>query len=577
MKAAKAVASILLGATALLKILGLLHLPKWVWVADPIFHVPNLYVVAGASFAELALAIWLTRPGTKSLQTLGWFTAGLAFYHTFRLILGISLPCPCLGRLNDWLPWVDAHSDGLTLLLLLALAWLTRFASLVPTAPPPDRRTLLAGVASGILVWLGLGLWIIWQSSGLVLGGDEGMEAAKVALMTLTPDAVPSAWNDQGWLFTRWLSMFAGKDTTSLRLASFALTLPIPLVVGLMLVRSGPSWTPPLFSLLVFSQLGSPMLASATMEPAAIGVGTLAALPILMPWKSPFKYVAAGFIGAIGLHLKLTAAFALVPAAFLAFEAGAVSLVIFSAASLCGFSLFAALVPNISFGVMLQSHTARPPQPILWTAWVASCGGLIGILTLLGIGRRGFGSWAAGLFSTTIILTVYDPVWTYYSAHFWIPGAAIACFGIKNKWFGAAVASVSFGMFAIQMARYKAQASPWDYLAADFVPIVRKAHPTALFSSFPQSYFSTGIAPKPDLAVLPMKRFWAGYTFEALSNSVASLQPEMMILHGEYRQKVGTNGYVLLATRGEFALYAIPSLRIDAEPPPVPILRRFGL
>jgi hypothetical protein len=579
MSASRAVAAGLLAATALLKIIGLFHGSKWLSDYNQVLQVQNWAVAALAAIVELALAFILLRPGSVPIIALRSFLVGLSLYHSVRIYADIKEPCKCLGRLLDWFPWIELHADGLTLLLLLTLAWLTRFEH-SPTAPETKAPDGKVGVGIGVFAWILLGSASIYLNVGKAIGGDEALEASKLALLRFNPSAASQAWNDQGWIFTQIVSLFSNGsgEIHVLRSITFALTVPIPLVVGLMLRRHGLAHLTAVFSLLVFAQVGAfELLTSMTMEGPAVGLASLASIPLLLGDRKTWKLVLSGSIAALALQLKFTAAFGLVPVAVLAAQSGAVPASILGASAAGTFLGLCFLPPGHNWTAFLDSHTARPPGPIVWEAWQAASAGLIGALAIIGLGRRGFGLWVGSLAFAVVVLSVHQPAWGYYHLHFWIPGAALAVWGIRSRWMIVLTCIASLVLVGFHINRSRSSTDPWDVYAADFVPMIRKAKPATLYSTIPQVYLSTGVAPDPALMIVPFKRVWRGFNYRAQSNVIERLHPEMLVLTGEQSRYVSTNGYVLIAQRGQASLLALPTVPIFPEPPRPTVLKLLGL
>lgn len=579
MTASRTVAASLLAATALLKIIGLVHGAKWLADYNQLLHLQNGVVVTLSVFAELALAIFLLRPGFLPIIALRSFLIGLSLYHSARLYADIKEPCKCLGRLLDWSPWIELHSDGITLLLLLTLAWLTRFAdSSTTNGTKPTEDRVWIGV--GVMVWVLLGSASIFLNVGKSLGGDEALEAAKLALLRFNPSAASEAWNDQGWLFTQIISLLSGgsSEIHILRSIAFALTTPIPLVVGLTLRKHGLAHLTGVFSLLIFAQFGAfELLTSMTMEGPAVGMASSAAIPLLLGERKDWKLILSGAIAALAFHLKFTAAFGLIPVAVLSMQFGMRSAAIVAAAATSTFFAFCFVPPGHNWIAFVDSHSARPPVPIVWDAWQAASAGLIGTLAIIGLGRRGFGLWVASLAFAVGILTVHQPAWNYYHLHFWFPGAALAVWGMRSCWVIVLTCLAAMGLVGFHLNRSRLSTDPWEVYATDFVPMIRQAKPATLYSTIPQVYLSTGVAPDPTLMIIPFKRVWRGFNYRAQSNIIERFHPDMLVLTGDQSRHVSTNGYVLVAQRGHASLLALPKVQIKPEPPRPTVLKMLGL
>ena len=580
MSAHRAIASVILLATASIKAVGLASGPKWIHQPDTLLGAPNWFVIVAAIFVEVAIGLALLRPGRLPILALQGLTAVFAGYHTLRLLIGAKEPCACLGRLSDWSPFFRDHGDGITLLTLLCLAWLSSFDE--PRKEAPKAAGLqIAPVVSTCLLWAVLGAVAIVTASGKGMGGDEGIELSKLALMQ-SQGGIPSAWSDQNWFFTVLLRGVAlihpGVDV--LRAFCFSLTLSAPLVVSLVCARQGRPWAGVLFPLLVFAQGGAAVLMpSVMMEAPAVGVGAAAAIPFLLGGATTtLRCWIAGLIAAFAVSLKPTAAFALVPALVLAFQCGGLgrfilSSTVFGIGCLAGSVLSGLLQP----AVFSQSHLARPPRAIVWEAWAAAGSGLILICAVIGLWRRGVAVWAASLAFAGIVLTLHQPTWAYYNVHIWIPAAGLFVMGLRCRIAGGVIALACVVLYEHQIRIIRTQAGPTGGNESVWAAPIKAAKAASMFSSDPMLYYLAGVAPHPDYAVLPLKRTWSGYSPSHLSNDIVRIRPQVLVLSGDHIGQVRTNGYALIGRRGQSLLLALPELGMVQEPPQPSILKRMGL
>jgi hypothetical protein len=580
LSAHRALASVILLATASIKAVGLVSGPKWIHQPDTLLGAPNWIVILAAITAEVTIGLALFRPGRTPILGLRGLTAVFAGYHTLRLLTGAKEPCACLGRLSDWSPFFRDHGEGITLLILLCLAWLSSFEESADE-PKPVERGAIAPVVVSCLLWAVLGSVAIAVGSGRGLGGDEGMELSKLALVQ-SLGGIPSAWNDQNWLFTLFLrgvaSLHPGIDF--LRAFCFSLTFSVPIVATLLCIRKGMPWAGLLFPLLVFSQAGAAVLMSSVMmEAPAVGVGTAAAIPLLMAGPAtPLRCWISGLIAALAVTLKPTAAFALVPAVVLAFQGGVLSRFLVAstacgAISLAG-SIFCGLVQPSIFA---QSHSAKPPHPIAWEAWGASGSGLLLLCAVVGLWFRGVAVWALGLAFAVLVLALHQPAWSYYHIHFWIPAAGLFVLAVRSRVAVLVIGLVCIGLTAHQLRLIRTVSTVIGGVESAWVPAIRAARPTSMFSGEPLLHYLTGVAPHPEFAVLPLKRTWAGYSASHLSNDIVRIRPQVLVLSRDHVGQIGTNGYALIGKRGTSLLLALPELGMVPEPPQPSILKLMGL
>lgn len=584
MSAHRAIASLILFATAIIKAVGLVSGPKWLNEPDALLQVPNWAVVSLAIVVEAAigLALLFVR-GQIPIIALRSLTGIFAVYHTLRVVLGFPEPCSCLGRLSDWSPFFRDHADGLTLLILLVLAWLSSFEGHPQNepapAPGPDRSPVVPILATCGL-WVAFGAIVIFFAGENRLGGDEGMELAKLTYLQ-GGSGIASAWNDQSWLFTFYLQGIALLDPGIgfLRLGCLALTLPIPIVVGLLCARNGRPWAALLFPLLVLSQGGAAQLIpSVMMEGPAVGIGTAAAIPLLLSGRTTsLRCWIAGFIAALAVSLKPTAAFAVVPVLVIAFQAGVFRTFVLActvSGSLCLVgSIFGGLVrPEI----FTESHSAKPPHAIAWDAWGTGFGLLL-ICSVVGLWFRASLAWVCGLLFAVAVLSLHQPAWSYYHIHFWVPAAGLAVMTIRSWIVGGIIGLVCVVFAAHQIQLLRGMGTPLGGNAAAFTQEIREAKPTSMYSLDPAMHYLTGIPPHPDLSVLPLKRTWAGYSQAHFSNDLLGIRPQVMVLSAEQLRQISTNGYNILGTRAGSVLLALPEAGILPLPPEPTVLQRLGL
>jgi hypothetical protein len=580
----RAIASLILFATAIIKAVGLDSGPKWLDEPDALFQVPNWAVVSLAIGIEAATGFALLFvPGRLPIIALRSLTGIFAVYHTLRVLIGFKEPCSCLGRLSDWSPFFRDHADGLTLLILLVLAWLSSFEGPPqnePTPGPGPNRSPVVPILATCGLWVAFGAFVIFIAGENRLGGDEGMELGKLTFLQ-DQSRIASAWNDQSWAFSFFLQGLAYIDPGIgfLRLGCLALTLPIPLVVGLLCARNGRPWAALLFPLLVLSQGGAAQLIpSVMMEGPAVGLGTAAAIPLLLPGPiTSVRCWISGLIAALAVSFKATAAFALVPVLVIAFQAGVlrtfgIACIVSGSLCLAG-SIFGGLVrPEI----FTESHSAKPPHAIAWDAWGTGFGLLL-ICSVVALWFRASLAWVCGLLFAATVLSLHQPAWSYYHIHFWIPAAGLAVMTIRSWIVGGIIGLVCVVFAAHQIQILRGMGTPLGGNAAAFTQSIREAKPASMYSLDPAMHYLTGVPPHPDLAVLPLKRTWAGYSQAHFSNDLLRIRPQVMVLSAEQLRQISTNGYNLLGTRAGSVLLALPEAGILPLPPEPTILQRIGL
>lgn len=200
------ICGLILGLTALGKTFALIHGSGLLVQPHP-FLPGNfaIYVWLGLAVELLAFAA-LVFVGARAFLTV---CLGLAIlfiaYHTLEVYLQIAAPCPCLGGLlSHWKPLTGAEST-LSFLLACGLG-ISSFIALFPQSPkiqsalPPQPAGWVIGTA--LTLWLLASALILWFWQGRILGGDEGMEAAKSLQLLVHPENVNRMWNDQPPLLT---------------------------------------------------------------------------------------------------------------------------------------------------------------------------------------------------------------------------------------------------------------------------------------------------------------------------------------------------------------------------------------
>ena len=114
-------AAVVLIATAAAKLAGILFQSPLLQGVEPMTGLPLSSVAALIAVGESILASVLlgsSTAGTAAALTFV-FAAGALGYRL--LILSPQAPCPCLGGISHWLPWLAVYERNV---LLLILVWL---------------------------------------------------------------------------------------------------------------------------------------------------------------------------------------------------------------------------------------------------------------------------------------------------------------------------------------------------------------------------------------------------------------------------------------------------------------------
>jgi hypothetical protein len=153
-----------------------------------------------------------------------------------------------------------------------------------------------------------------------------------------------------------------------------------------------------------------------------------------------------------------------------------------------------------------------------------------------------------------LVFAAHRPWWSYYYIHIALPLCWCAAIGILAAWDWARhtrsvrwkVVLGGFGACAIAWmgARVWLQAqdirsSPQLYSSLVLREIERlKPFTRYLYSDEPVYSFHAGIPIPPNLAVLPLKRFWSGdMTNARLAAELETVRPELMLLKNDTRER----------------------------------------
>jgi len=118
----KIIVIIILCSTALSKLLGLLHPALLLYQRDPVFGIPNYFIVGAATFVEFSLCVCIgfffdDNPAAWSVFV---FSMLLLAYRAIAAVHGVAY-CPCLGNVVNWWPWLGRYENPI---LTSVLVWL---------------------------------------------------------------------------------------------------------------------------------------------------------------------------------------------------------------------------------------------------------------------------------------------------------------------------------------------------------------------------------------------------------------------------------------------------------------------
>jgi hypothetical protein len=202
--------------------------------------------------------------------------------------------------------------------------------------------------------------------------------------------------------------------------------------------------------------------------------------------------------------------------------------------------------PSTDYG-SLQDHPFD--WSILLKNWDATIAGAIGVRTCLQRRRRCplVTIPVAWLALMLLVFAVHKPWWSYYYVHLAIPLSWCAAIGAESAWqwhrrVRHTGLSVVLAAFAICAAGWMAarvyfqisaiRHSPRTYSALVLDEITRMRGLTRfMYTDDPIYSFHAGIPLPPDLAVLPLKRFWSGNMSNArLAAELEDIKPEVILV-----------------------------------------------
>ena len=415
----------------------------------------------------------------------------------------------------------------------------------------------------GVALFSGyLGLLLKLSCGAYEIGGDEGMELAKACLMQEHPELIDRCWNDQPWLFTRWI-VSVGADAFGGRLLVGALSLVGLLSIGWIAGRD--SMTAGFLSpgLMLLWPKVPELSLSAMLEWPAWCCGLLAAA--LLPERDcvarRWRVAAAGGMFAVAVGLKLTVLI-LGPALLARWWVGrerivaqprgtasrglanAVPEVAIACTAFILVSVFILVTgPRQDIAVMWASHatTRNHPEALNKSLdLVAIARGAPGILLAAALGllhllfRR---DWSLIAFLVTLGVTAlvihffHRPFWWYYEMHFGIILSLLGGIGIPaaiRRYRTASptgkdlrgegwmlVGSLALAMIgAIEVPRHcsEVQKIIWTSKTREnsLVQTARRyARPTDwAYAATTELFHHVGVPHPPEITVVPLKRFW---------------------------------------------------------------------
>ncbi|HEV2390840.1 MAG TPA: hypothetical protein VG146_00615 [Verrucomicrobiae bacterium] len=562
----------------------------------------GVYVWLGLAAEIGALGILAAR-GTRPFLTV---CLGLSVmfigYHAIGAGLRVPAPCPCLGGLlGHWKPMVQVES-AISFVLACGLGTASfggLFATSRHTLPAPDDEPSLWPALGTACLWLLAGTVIVWLWRGRVLGGDEGMEAAK-SLQFLKGHG-SRMWNDQPALWSivgAVLFRVCGPSLSWGRMLVVLVGASMPLVWVAYWSREGLKWSAAISTILLWLA-GPSYFASFMLEAPAYSIGLASLLPLILRGDGWLPFCISVLLAATGLSVKLTAAFALVvPFAWLCQRS-------YWRAVGWGFSTVTITIvgsliqPGWSWATMVSSHLDFVAKevwlyhmdPAIYAdAW------LICLLALFAIANRYATSrlrplapwlWAEGV--ALLIHLVHRPFWDFYNLHLLTPLAVIAGVGAVDLWKSLHSASLTRLQYRSTSGAAITLCLLWAWqqesrIAADLgastefagsaiqggLKSLERSH-SAAFAMNPLWTFAADEAQTPaELTILPRKRFWSGQISESVVVAMlASNHVDALVLAQDLAsQPAWTNllaGYLPTARDGETVLF----VRRELNPHPI--------
>ncbi len=466
-------------------------------------------------------------------------------------------------------------------------------------------------------------------------GGDEGFEFEKALLLTKHPESANLIWNDQPWLFTLVAEagfQMLGVSPVVSRL--FSLISFIALLFAIFRLGGG---FPRLLqgvvvSLFLLTAYRTVLLAtSAMIEFPAIAWGLVSAV-FSVDWdrpSRPLRLLLCGLLFGCALQIKLTSLMVVPALVVLHCQVHGVrnalrSLLWMLAGGAMAYAVIALLSPSFSLDSLLGSHI-RASQSIPdarqedvrfhfryfsdhAALLLAAGAGLMGMLR-----RRSADAVFALVFLCcgTFIAAFHRPWWEYYVIHLTIPLSILAGIGVLGLFRQATAPEASGGLNG---QTYKSSPAAGILCAVvalavvftlpSFITTIQKQRmvgrldedavtlgvkeyaPRArwVYTRRPwQAFFAGGSLP-PEIAVLPLKRFWTGAINEpAILNCVKAYRPEVVVL-GKTLEKSDpdwttwvSKGYVLVDSTHDQELWVSEGLNPKKITHNHDAIKAFGL
>lgn len=424
-------------------------------------------------------------------------------------------------------------------------------------------------------------LWLPLKTV-IQIGADEGFELAKATLCLKGSKLYSEVWNDQPPLHTFLITQILEHLSPSIlgpRLLTSLFTVILLASIFFISLRFNGLLVGALTTGLLIASPGFVELSSSCMLeiPALAPAVTALCLLLLCPQtKWPIAAIVSGALFGLAFQIKLINVILLPLAALILWErcrtSGTPSKILAASLALLAASLavsFVAIDYLVDGGAYLrhfqQSWTSHfgsassfeygspGDRPFDWSVllknWDTTVPAILGVTLLV---RRFRGTPTAilplaWLILTLIVFVTHKPWWPYYYIHNAIPLCWCAAVGIEfvlqrirlKRAIGLAVLLGAFGICALGWmgARVYLQVasirnSPQTYSSLVLKQINRlKPFARFIYAEEPIYTFHAGLPMPPNLAVVPLKRLWAGdMTSARLAAELTEAKPEIILL-----------------------------------------------
>jgi 4-amino-4-deoxy-L-arabinose transferase-like glycosyltransferase len=419
-------------------------------------------------------------------------------------------------------------------------------------------------------------------------GSDEGFELAKATLCLHGHHLYTEIWNDQPPLHTFLVTQVLKHVSGSIlgpRLLTVAFSVILLISVFLIVQRLHGTPTAAIATGLLLASPGFLELSNSCMlEIPSLSTAVAALALLLLPKAGKWQLwtAASGLIFGLALQMKLVPAILLSLAVLifwlkdcdgrLAPRKFLVPFIVFSVSLMAAYIVSDLVMERgaylAHFSQSWHSHfgAAKTDEyggarfypfdvSVLFKNWDTTVPALVGVILLLRTWRIHL--WAlvplTWLVVTFVVFTIHRPWWAYYYLHTAIPlcwCAAIALTwavtrAMRSKRVAGLIALGAFCVCAVcwmggrmYLQVMAVRSSPQVYSEPVLEYIARlKPYAHWMYATKEIYSFHAGIPMPPELAVVPLKRFWAGeITNDEIVADLASIRPEIMLLNNDGQQ-----------------------------------------